>query len=368
MYQINLFLSIILAIIFLYICIYSFNKINKVGYTSHVNEDTNNVYNDIETSKVLILVAGSPVIFKDVLFLRPANVPLRPLKAPLEALDVNVKHPNFLMYKTDYLTKIQNQGLCGSCWVFAICYMIGDRVSISTSGKIIQPLSAQQLLQCYKPQSGCSGNSPEDLLFWITENRYMIRTSSDLPYLQYESTNIKDKCPLNIYGVTVEKDSVKSLTEFVEETNYDRKVLEDNIKRMKVELLKHGPFYCAMTVYDDFYTYDGLSVYRHSPNAKKIGGHAIEIIGFCDPNIDFRVGAMGKGYWICRNSWGENWPLINQDNEGCFTILMGSNECGIESRSGSCDVDGFTNNGVNLSTMRYETLQSFIKYSKVELF
>lgn len=107
---------------------------------------------------------------------------------------------------------------------------------------------------------------------------------------------------------------------------------------MKRALYETGPFYCAMSVYDDLFDFTGLEIYRKSKNASLIGGHAIEIIGYCEKGIDKRRGFKDSGYWICRNSWGKDWPT-QTELDGYFMIEMGSNMCGIESRCGYADAE-----------------------------
>jgi len=45
------------------------------------------------------------------------------------------------------------------------------------------------------------------------------------------------------------------------------------------DIFEYGPVTGAFTVYDDFPTYSS-GVYKKSPGAKSLGGHAIEIIGW----------------------------------------------------------------------------------------
>ena len=71
----------------------------------------------------------------------------------------------------------------------------------------------------------------------------------------------------------------------------------------------------AFTVYEDFLAYKG-GVYQHTTGSA-LGGHAIKILGWGVEN--------GTKYWLCANSWNEDWG-----DKGFFKILRGSNHCGIE--------------------------------------
>ena len=126
---------------------------------------------------------------------------------------------------------------------------------------------------------------------------------------------------------------------------------------MKLELINAGPFYAAINVYKDFLKFSGQGIYR-SNKGKEIGGHAIEIIGYCDKNVDNRPGYR-SAYWICRNSWGDNWPLEIKD-KGYFALPMGENFCGVESRCGPFLPD------VELETPVIDNLayNNFIDFSK----
>jgi len=63
-----------------------------------------------------------------------------------------------------------------------------------------------------------------------------------------------------------------------------------------------------MEIYSDFYNYKS-GIYQKTPSAKYKGGHAIVIIGY---NVN-------ENYWICKNSWGEDWG-----ENGYFKIRMGN--------------------------------------------
>ena len=69
---------------------------------------------------------------------------------------------------------------------------------------------------------------------------------------------------------------------------------------MKMQLYTQGPFVGSISIYRDFLNFKGDSVYKKNSN-DFIGGHAIEIIGWCNPGIDLRKG-FEDGYWICKNN------------------------------------------------------------------
>jgi cathepsin B len=86
------------------------------------------------------------------------------------------------------------------------------------------------------------------------------------------------------------------------------------VDNIKMEIMTYGTVTAAFTVYMDFLTYES-GVYQHMTGAAE-GGHAIKIIGWGTES--------GEDYWLCVNSWNNNWG-----DKGTFKILMG--DCGIES-------------------------------------
>jgi C1A family cysteine protease len=260
------------------------------------------------------------------------NVPLIPFKSPLLLLPPTDKIFEYLCYKPSYLSPIQNQGNCGSCFVYAVSAMLSDKLMITTGGIFDNALSIQQIMSCFDRKS-CDGGSPEDLCIWLSNTQLGINIDKVYPYKQYQGGYVNTKCiEKSGIKVFVEKNSIKTIVSFIPEKNYDKDILTQNILNMKKTLIEFGPFFCAMSVYDDLFTFGGTSIYKHSKNSSLIGGHAIEIIGYCEKNVDPRKN-FNEAYWICRNSWGEDWPL-ESSTKGYFCIRMGYNECGIESRCG----------------------------------
>ena len=84
--------------------------------------------------------------------------------------------------------------------------------------------------------------------------------------------------------------------------------------QIKKELMENGPIQTGFNVYEDFMHYkSGVYEFTHG---KKLGGHAVKIVGWGVEN--------GKEYWIAQNSWGVEWGEM-----GFFRIKFG--ECMFDS-------------------------------------
>ena len=70
---------------------------------------------------------------------------------------------------------------------------------------------------------------------------------------------------------------------------------------IKAEIFANGPVETGFTVYEDFMSYQ-KGVYHYTTGAM-LGGHAVKIVGW---GLDQRT---GQNYWICANSWGEQWGV-----------------------------------------------------------
>jgi hypothetical protein len=138
---------------------------------------------------------------------------------------------------------------------------------------------------------------------------------------------------------------------------------------MKTQLAVGGPFYSVITVYDDLFAFGGSGVYRPNPAARPLGGHAVEIIGYSSPGADPRA-QYAEGYWVCKNSWGTDWPVGARD-AGIFALAMGGNVCGVESRCGFAEpvlhVDAATRGAIaraarddGLAGMRFDTAEAYL--------
>jgi C1A family cysteine protease len=256
------------------------------------------------------------------------NTPLNPLKSNL------IIHPDtdilpFFSYSFNKILSPVNQGeTCGSCWAIITTNIISDRIIAKYNKSLSIRLSTQQLLDCYNYPNGCDGANPEDVFKWLIDNKFIMTTEQNIPYQQMYSDVIQEKCKKYNDGILLEPNSLYSITEY----NINKNTLKQNIQNMKKDLILNGPFFATIAVYNDLLDFVENEPYYKTSN-RFVGGHAIEIIGYCNPGLDKRKGYI-NGYWIAKNSWGTNWPK-NPIYPGFFTIKMGTNECGIESRCGA---------------------------------
>lgn len=106
--------------------------------------------------------------------------------------------------------------------------------------------------------------------------------------------------------------------------------LKKTIENIKYELLRFGPIAAGFVIYDNFANgYNGIEVYTGPENKddKPLGGHYVSIIGWGNTH----QGKIVPEYWICRNSWGNEWGLL-----GFFKIQIGIPECEFEKNVSGC--------------------------------
>lgn len=270
-------------------------------------------------------------------------------KAPITLQQANadggqLNLPKYLKYHEDKLTPIRDQGKCSACWSIATTAMLADRISIYTNGAIKEELSSQEMISCWDGHQGkgCSVGGVPELAYSYLINQG-VTLEKDFPYVQQFTNKIPkcDKAKKAGRRVFAQAGSSVSLCidpyQYKEGSEDYNSTIRANVESMKCELFLHSIIIGTMMVYEGAYDYNGLSVYTGPKKGEKfVGGHCLEISGFCEEGVNKDEPGFEGGFWICKQSWGTGFPPNTPAASGYMYIKMGNNCVGIESRASAC--------------------------------
>lgn len=203
----------------------------------------------------------------------------QPIKAePLDDSSEKAYLPpvfDWLYNNGNFVSGVRHQGKCGSCWSFAMTAALESYVLIArrTPNRDIN-LSEQVMLSC----SG-AGSCKGGLL-----NADYLKTTGLPPDSFFPYNGTDSSCSGAAPGW---QNSAYKIGGWGGVTK--------NINSIKAALVKYGPLPTALMVYEDFMHYKG-GIYS-SVSGKKIGGHAVLLVGYNDI----------EQYFVVKNSWGTDW-------------------------------------------------------------
>ena len=217
----------------------------------------------------------------------------------------------------DWTTPAKNQGHCGSCWLFSGMGALESVINIRENCAELNPdLSEQYVLSCMPMAGSCSGGNVDNCVFYFindtsSEGNYRNGVTTE-EYFAYESS-FDYIPPCSDKTDDWEKYLVPILT-YEESWNYfNIPDMKDTIKSL---VYQKGPIMAYFWVSERFITWGTYhrlpSQYYHDINEEcpYFVNHGITVVGWKD---DPSIG--NGGYWICKNTWGEDWGY-----DGFFNI------------------------------------------------
>ncbi len=195
----------------------------------------------------------------------------------------------------NFITKVKDQGACGSCVAFGACATIEGRFRVQRNDPNLDiDLSEAHLFFVHARNQGYNCNTG-----WWPNNAYDAASNPGITTEDCFPYNTAQQDPSNLCA--------NWQSTALRITGYSS-VSGAAIKQRLVEV---GPVSACFVVYNDFFSYTS-GVYKHVTGGEA-GGHCVSIVGYDD----------AQGCWICKNSWGTGWG-----EQGFFKIAYG--ECGID--------------------------------------
>ena len=236
--------------------------------------------------------------------------------------------PEFFSWKNyngkDWTTPVKNQyehGYCGSCWAFAPIATLESVVKIRENYTDFNPdLSEQYVISCLDAGNikgcGCFGGDPNDVFKYIMETTIEGNNCNGVvleSYFPYSSRLLRYVPSSDILGgweeylIPISDWGIKLLNNSIEERKWIKKTIIEKgpvVADIAVPLFLYSSF---LPIIDPLHKW-GFN--NHDPDAYfpsgrpfiSLVGHVVSIVGWKD-----NVSIPNGGYWICKNSWGNNW-------------------------------------------------------------
>lgn len=201
------------------------------------------------------------------------------------------------------VSKVKNQGNCGSCWTFSTTGALEANWAIYKKSTKPPLLSEQQLVDCAQDfnNHGCNGGLPSQAFEYI-KHVGGLETETDYPYTAKDGECVFD----------VSKAAADAYYGSHNITSGDEDAILEAVAT-------NGPVSIAYDVTDDFMSYkSGVYVGKTCGNVTSTVNHAVLVVGYGHDS------ATNLDYWVVKNSWGTSWG-----ENGYFRIQRGVNMCGL---------------------------------------
>jgi len=197
------------------------------------------------------------------------------------------------------VTKVKDQGACGSCWAFAVAEDVESHRFLNNPNRQMMLLSPQQIVDCDTGNWGCGGGWPG------TAYNYIIKAGglqSNKTYPYYSGSNaLAGSCKLN--KADAAKTKITSWA-YVSKTG----AIDEN--KMLQELWEYGPMVVCVSAQNWGYYRGGV----FSAASGSSLDHCVQLVGYGT--------ASGTPYWTLRNQWGAGWG-----ENGYIRVKRGVNAC-----------------------------------------
>ncbi|XP_064188616.1 procathepsin L [Anguilla rostrata] len=198
--------------------------------------------------------------------------------------------------KMGYVTRVKDQGFCGSCWAFSTTGAIEGQMYKET-GRLV-PLSEQNLVDCSRAYGtfGCSGAWMADAYEYVLNNG--LQSEASYPYTAEDT----QPCYYN------SRKSVARIRDYRFIPAGDEQALADAVATI-------GPITVALDADHPSFMFYSSGIYEEpncNPNSLS---HAVLLVGYGTEG--------GKDYWLIKNSWGTGWGeggymrMIRNENNAC---------------------------------------------------
>jgi len=198
-----------------------------------------------------------------------------------------LKLPSYFKYKEHMLTDTRDQGMCNSCWSFGLTSAIADTLAVRSGGAWTHLLSPQFLLSCSSASGHtCEvGASPELVYTDPIVLSQGIPLERDFPYAEGGGGAVVP-CQYNTSGLRVYLVPGTGLSLCREPKTQQE--IDQNILNMKHALMTYGPIIGTLKITPALINYDPVhhGVFQEPLDSPSLGEHCIEIIGFCDSNVN----------------------------------------------------------------------------------
>ena len=189
------------------------------------------------------------------------------------------------------VTPVKNQGQCGSCWSFSAVEAVESAWALSKGELLV--LSEQQILDCDKNESSCSGGEMDSAFEYVKENGLCLE--KDYKYVEKD-----ESCKTNC-------------TPVVHISGYHD--VDSNNEKSFIKALLKQPLSVAIEADQLVFQFYNKGIIKHNCGSNL--DHGVVAVGY---GTDYSDSDEGTDYLILRNSWGAGWGM-----DGYFRLKRDKN-------------------------------------------